>query len=84
MAGGIGSGMWISNPLRYTDPDGRLAFLAIPEVCAAGGCEALAAAAIMMSAPGKKAIKSIAQKIRDICNPDDKRSLCIGDLVTAV
>lgn len=60
------------NPLRYTDSDGRLAFLAIPGVCAAGGCEALAAGVIMMSTPGKKAIKSIAQKIRDICTPDDK------------
>ena len=62
----------LNNPTRYTDPSGLIVPLVIPGICAAGGCEALIAAAVMMSTSGKSAIKSIAQKIEDMCRPDEK------------
>jgi RHS repeat-associated protein len=72
LAGGINTYSYALNqPTKYTDPSGLLVPLVIPGLCAAGGCEALVAAGVMMSTPGKKAIKSIAQKIQDLCTPDE-------------
>lgn len=42
LAGGLSTyGYALQNPLTYFDPDGRLVWLAIPGICAAGGCELL-------------------------------------------
>jgi hypothetical protein len=50
------------------DPEGLLAQAGV-----VGGGVLIIGGAIYMSGPsGKKAIKSIAQKIRDLCTPDDK------------
>jgi len=66
------------NPLSLVDPNGKTAIAGlclIPGVgwvsCAAVGTAALGGA-IMMSEPGRRAIKSIGQMIRDICTPDDE------------
>lgn len=61
----------LNQPIRYTDPSGLFVPLAIPGVCAAGGCEALGAAIILMSEPGRRAIKDAANAIGDLCKPDD-------------
>lgn len=56
------------NPLRFTDPTGENAAAVV-----VGGSVMIVGGAIYMSGPsGKKAIKSIAQKIKDLCTPDDK------------
>lgn len=56
------------NPLSYIDPTGEVGLVGVV------GVSVLAVgSAIYMSSPsGKKAIKSIAQKIRDLCTPDDQ------------
>ncbi len=56
------------NPLRYVDPTGEVA-----GAVAIGGGLLIVGGAIYMSGPeGKKAIKSIAQKIEELCRPDEK------------
>lgn len=75
LAGGINTYSYALNqPTKYTDPTGLIVPLAIPGLCAAGGCEAIGASIILMSEPGRQAIKSIAQKIEDLCRPDEKDS----------
>jgi RHS repeat-associated protein len=62
----------LGNPVSNVDPEGLFVPLLIPGLCAAGGCEALlAGAAILMSPPGQKAIKSGADAIAKSCTPDD-------------
>jgi RHS repeat-associated protein len=67
-----------NQPTKYVDPDGLSPAAAglclIPGVgwagCAAAGAAAVGGA-ILMSPPGRRAIKSIAQKIQDLCTPDE-------------
>jgi RHS repeat-associated protein len=55
-----------NNPLSFVDPRGESA-----GVIVVGGM-VLIGGAILMSPSGKKAAKSIAQKIADLCKPSDK------------
>ena len=72
LAGGVNTYSYALNaPTMYTDPKGLLVPLLIPGLCAAGGCEALIAAGIiLMSPPGQKAIKDTAKAL-DQCKDDD-------------
>ena len=72
LAGGVDTHSYALNaPTMYTDPKGLLVPLLIPGLCAAGGCEALIAAGIiLMSPPGQKAIKDTAKAL-DQCKDDD-------------
>lgn len=56
------------DPLRHVDPRGEAA-----EVLIIGGTVLIVGAAIAASSPaGRKAMKSIAQKIADVCTPSTK------------
>ncbi len=79
LAGGINTyGYAFSQPTKYVDPDGlnpaAAGLCLIPGVgwagCAAAGAAAVGGA-ILMSPPGRRAMKSIAQKIEDLCTPGD-------------
>jgi hypothetical protein len=59
-----------ANPLSYTDP---LGLNPAAGAVVIGGGALIIGGVIYMSGPsGKKAIKSIAQKIQDLCTPSDK------------
>ena len=79
LAGGINTYSYAFNqPTKYADLDGlnpaAAGLCLIPGVgwagCAAAGAAAVGGA-ILMSPPGRRAIKSIAQKIQDLCTPED-------------
>ena len=58
----------LNQPTKYIDPSGLLVPLVIPGLCAAGGCEALIAAGIiLMSPPGQGALKAAGE----MCIPGD-------------
>jgi len=65
----------LENPVGNVDPTGQPAFLIIPGICAAGGCEAIAAALglrVYLSTPsGQKAAKDAAAAISDVCKKGD-------------
>ncbi|MFC5770960.1 RHS repeat-associated core domain-containing protein, partial [Thauera sinica] len=69
LAGGLNLfGYAKQNPLTFTDPRGENAAAVV-----VGGSVLIVGGAIYMSGPsGKKVIKSIAQKIKELCTPDDK------------
>jgi len=69
LAGGLNTYLYGNGaPLRYVDPTGQAA-----QVLIVGGAVLIVGAAISMSSPaGRKAIKSITQKIQDLCKPDDE------------
>lgn len=77
-----------SNPFTYIDPEGRLAWLAIPGICAGGGCEAAGAAlglAWLLSTPEsrKLANSAAAALCRDPDRPSDRaiKNQCIRQCV---
>jgi RHS repeat-associated protein len=75
LAGGINTYSYVGGmPTMYTDPNGLLLpLLAIPGICAAGGCEALIGAGILlMSPPGQKAIRDGAKAIERVCKANDE------------
>jgi len=65
----------LNQPTRYTDAQGLFVPLVIPGICAAGGCEAVAAAiglSAWMSTPaGQKAAVAAASAIGEACSNDD-------------
>lgn len=69
LAGGLNTYLYGNgDPLRYIDPRGESAAVVV-----IGGGVLIVGGAIAMSSPaGRKAIKSIAQKIKDVCTPDTK------------
>jgi hypothetical protein len=73
LGGGVNTYLYaMAAPTMYTDPSGLFVPLAIPGICAAGGCEALIAAAIiLMSPPGQKAVKDTANAVGEMCAPGD-------------
>jgi RHS repeat-associated protein len=79
--GGLNTyGYALQSPLSHIDPDGRIVWLVIPGICAAGGCEALIVAtglAIYMGTDsGKKAVGAAASAIGEMCTPDDREKKC--------
>jgi uncharacterized protein RhaS with RHS repeats len=69
LSGGVNTYSYVaSNPISRVDPNGKFWFV-IPGICAAGGCEALAAAlgiGVAASTPsGQKAIKNAASAVAD-------------------
>ena len=69
LGGGLNTYLYANgDPLRYVDPKGEAAAAII-----VGGTVLIVGAAIYMSSPsGRKAAKSIAQKIQDLCTPSSK------------
>ena len=53
------------NPLKYTDPKGLFAWMAIPGFCAGGGCEAMAAAACAATPGCREAVSATAKACGD-------------------
>jgi RHS repeat-associated protein len=57
-----------AQPTKYTDPSGLIVPLAIPGICAAGGCEALIAGALILMTPeARKAVEKALSKSTDHC-----------------
>ena len=65
----------LSSPLQNIDPTGQFAWLVIPGVCAAGGCEAILGAlglsAWMSSPAGQEAVGKAADALSDATCPTD-------------
>ena len=76
LGGGVNTyGYAEGEPTGKIDPSGEFAFLVIPGICAAGGCEAIAAAlglSVYFSTPtGQKAANDAAAAIGELCKKGD-------------
>ena len=69
LGGGLNTYLYANgDPLRFVDPRGEAGAAGVVII----GGAVLIGGAILMSPPGKKAMKSIAQKIAEICTPSTK------------
>jgi RHS repeat-associated protein len=66
------------NAVRWIDPSGQFVPLVVPGLCAAGGCEALIAAGIiLMSPPAQDALNSLVKAGAKLCDSgNDKDDFC--------
>jgi len=63
------------DPVNKTDPSGKIAFLAIPAICAAGGCEAMAGVVTMAATyfGTKKALETAGAAVENRSEDQDER-----------